>query len=555
MLSRKVVSPKSHRETNLPVMCLVKVMHLRSTFRHLADTPHSISQCRDVCNVAVSSPLIEIEARLHAVVLIFRGARQTRPDPRNAPPGLKPLKKGKITIIIVGETGVGKTAFMNLLANVCVGRPVDQFRREHNPHNESNLDKNQSQTNAAMMYTFERRDGVQLRMLDTPGLCDTRGLEQDKEHKKSIAETIRAHIQTLDAVIIMANGTVERVGPGVEYALHTLAAMFPRSIADNIGFMFTNVPDALSFNFQPDTLPQEIRHSEVWTIQNPVAQFSKYQEAKSGGHSSERQLQSMERLLQNNYVTTVETLNDFFSWLDKREAQPTNAIVDLYDMTGVLAQIDQRERQRMDLKKLQNDLDRNKQVGSICFMISLMHILAQTTRSWILTDNISQLCNETRMSRKIPRIIIPSAPHPSATPIVTCTVSSGFCWIAAKFNADVGRSTTVTNSGSSKIAVYATILGKTTLTSTVNGRWSNRARLSSMTKPSRSSLLRNHRQIRSYSKSSVSSRRSRDLRKRYGSMKNILDSSACNSKNWHCLEVFLAILHLQFECWRFVLLQ
>jgi AIG1 family len=289
------------------------------------------------------------------------------------------MKKGKVTIIIVGETGVGKTAFMNLLANVCAGRPVDQFRQEHNLHNESNLDKNQSQTNDAMMYTFDRRDGVQLRILDTPGLCDTRGLEQDKEHKKSIAEKIRAQIQMLDAVIIMANGTVERVGPGVEYALHTLASMFPRSIADNIGFMFTNVPDALSFNFQPETLPKEIRHAEVWTIQNPVAQFNKYQESKAGGHSTASQLQSLDRLLQNNYAITMETLSEFFSWLDERKSQPTHAIVDLYDMTtnieaeitNVLAQIDQQERKQMDLKRLQNDLDRNRQVSSLLETFSI----------------------------------------------------------------------------------------------------------------------------------------------------------------------------------------
>jgi GTP-binding protein EngB required for normal cell division len=302
---------------------------------------------------------------------------QTRRDPRtDAPPELKPLKKGRITIIIVGETGVGKTAFMNLLANVCEGRPVHKFRQVHNSRNESNLDKNQSQTNAAMMYTFKRRDGVELRMLDTPGLCDTRGLEQDKRHKKSIAEAIRSQVQILDAVIIIANGTIERVGPGVEYALHTLGAMFPRSIADNIGFMFTNVPDVLSFNFQQQMLPAEIRHPGIWTIQNPMAQLSKYQAVKTGGHRSERQLQSMEKLLENNYVVTMETLNDFFSWLDQRKVQPTNTIVDLYDVTtsieaaiaNVITQIDQRERQRMDLKKLQHDLDRNKQVGSIFFV-------------------------------------------------------------------------------------------------------------------------------------------------------------------------------------------
>ena len=288
-------------------------------------------------------------------------------------PSLTRVKKRTMTIILVGETGVGKTAFMSLLANVCVGRQIDEFRLEHNTANESNLSKTQSQTNTAMMYTFKRHDKCTLRILDTPGLCDTRGLEQDKEHKKSIAEAIKAQVQTLDGVIIMANGTLERVGPGVEYALHTLSTMFPRSIMNNIGFMFTNVPDALSFNFQSNTLPEELRNAERWTIQNPVAQFVKYQEAKSNNsrrRQSEPQLRALQRLLHSNFAITMETLNCFFVWLDERKEQPTNTIVQLYEMTtkieaaisNVLAQRDQMEQLRLEMQRLQANLNKSNLV-------------------------------------------------------------------------------------------------------------------------------------------------------------------------------------------------
>jgi GTP-binding protein EngB required for normal cell division len=291
-------------------------------------------------------------------------------------PSLTRVKKGTMTVILVGETGVGKTSFMSLLANVCVGRQIEEFRLEHDTTNESNLSKSQSQTNSAMMYTFKRWDGCTLRILDTPGLCDTRGLEQDNEHKRSIAETIKAKVQILDGVIIMANGTLERVGPGVDYALHTLSTMFPRSIVNNIGFIFTNVPDALSFNFQSNTLPEELRNAERWTLQNPVAQFVKYKEATSGNSPrppSEAQLRALRKLLNTNFATTMETLNEFFTWLDKRKAQPTHTIVQLYTMTTrieaaithVLAQIDQREQQRLDLQKLQANLDKSNQVRSV----------------------------------------------------------------------------------------------------------------------------------------------------------------------------------------------
>ena len=291
-------------------------------------------------------------------------------------PSLTRVKKGTMTVILVGETGVGKTSFMSLLANVCSGRQIEDFRLEHDTTNESNLSKNQSQTNTAMMYTFKRQDGCTLRILDTPGLCDTRGLEQDNEHKRSIAETIKAKVQTLDGVIIMANGTLERVGPGVDYALHTLSTMFPRSIVDNIGFIFTNVPDALSFNFQSNTLPEKLRNAERWTLQNPVAQFVKYKDATSSSNPrplSESQCRALRKLLNSNFATTMETLNEFFAWLDTRKAQPTHTIVRLYTMTtrieaaitNVLAQIDQREQQRLDLQKLQANLDKSNQVRPI----------------------------------------------------------------------------------------------------------------------------------------------------------------------------------------------
>jgi hypothetical protein len=364
-------------------------------------------------------------------------------------PGLTRVKKGTITIILVGETGVGKTAFMSLLANVCAERQIDDFRLEHNTANESNLSKSQSQTNKAMMYTFKRRDGCTLRILDTPGLCDTRGLEQDKEHKKSIAEAIKAQVQTLDGVIIMANGTLERVGPGVDYALHTLSTMFPRSIVNNIGFMFTNVPDALSFNFQSNTLPEALRNAERWTIQNPVAQFVKYQEAKSNSSrrsQSEQQLRALQRLLHSNFAISMDTLNDFFAFLDERKAQPTNIILELYEMTtrieaaisNVLAQIDQREQQRMDLQRLQANLEKSNQVRLADFFSACLFDKHCSDNEYLPRVRVDHVANHacsnrylspqyamyrSRLLFKLPRILRPGiSPGPERNRAPLCGV-------------------------------------------------------------------------------------------------------------------------------------
>jgi hypothetical protein len=285
---------------------------------------------------------------------------------------LNEWKKTTITVILVGETGVGKTAFLSLLGNVCACRKVDDFRLEHQAQNESSLSRDQSQTNEAMLYTFKHTNGRVLRVLDTPGLGDTRGMDQDIQHIESIVKAVRTEIKTVDGVLFMANGTLERAGPGIEYAMHMLSAIFPRTMAKNIGLLFTNVPDVLSFNFHSDTLPTYIANSELWTIQNPLAQVMRFREMESGNaKQSEKQLLTFRRLLDENYAATIDTLGDMFAWFNKQIAQKTQSVLELHAMTRnlelavgkVVFQTTVRDTAQAQITRLQTELVRHNQVS------------------------------------------------------------------------------------------------------------------------------------------------------------------------------------------------
>ncbi|KZW01532.1 hypothetical protein EXIGLDRAFT_602837 [Exidia glandulosa HHB12029] len=290
---------------------------------------------------------------------------RSRRQPSLRPPAIQgplhPLKKRELTVILVGETGVGKTSLMSLLANVCDNRTIHEFIPQHNPDNDTNLAAMHSQTKAAMLYEMTRYDGVRIRVLDTPGLCDTRGIEQDAEHKASIADAIRDYVVQVDAVIVMANGTNTRLTVPTDYALSTLSAMFPASIASNIGFLFTNVESPLTFNFQQSSLPECLQDAELFTLQNPLALLLKYQELQQLDTSmSASKKKIYERSLAMAYTGTLDTLNDMFSWMDERQARPTAEISHLYnltigmeaDLTDILARLDQIEQRRNELKRL-----------------------------------------------------------------------------------------------------------------------------------------------------------------------------------------------------------
>ena len=105
--------------------------------------------------------------------------------------GFMLTKKRKLTILVVGETGAGKTAFLNLMINVLEGENPTTYRDMFDTANEEGGSKIGSQTREALVYEFSSLNGVRVRLLDTPGLADTRGMVQDERHKASIAHAIQ----------------------------------------------------------------------------------------------------------------------------------------------------------------------------------------------------------------------------------------------------------------------------------------------------------------------------------------------------------------------------
>ncbi|KAL0572167.1 hypothetical protein V5O48_009795 [Marasmius crinis-equi] len=174
-----------------------------------------------------------------------------------------PWSKQKINIILIGETGVGKTALLNLLANICAGSKLQDYKEMHEVTNEQGGSESGSQTNKPCSYHIVCANGREVNVLDTPGLADTRGIDKDNEHKEAIANTIRDNVEVIDAIIILANGTLARLGVATEYTLNIISGMFPHSIINNIAFLFTMVTDPTSFIFEKTSLPPQLQNARL----------------------------------------------------------------------------------------------------------------------------------------------------------------------------------------------------------------------------------------------------------------------------------------------------
>uniref|UniRef100_A0A1X7UI58 AIG1-type G domain-containing protein n=1 Tax=Amphimedon queenslandica TaxID=400682 RepID=A0A1X7UI58_AMPQE len=174
------------------------------------------------------------------------------------------------TILLIGETGSGKTSFLNLLCNYGIVQElgIDVGVQHFHPFNEIKLenatsDKMQSKTSDALKYTVSLGD-TNLEIIDTPGLGDSRGIEQDINRLEMIIQCLKNE-ESIHCVCLVINGRATRISATLNYALSELTSILPKSSINNITVVFTNTTGVLNLSFElgaikraKDTMSKEL---------------------------------------------------------------------------------------------------------------------------------------------------------------------------------------------------------------------------------------------------------------------------------------------------------
>ena len=133
-------------------------------------------------------------------------------------------------------------------------------------------------------------------------------------------------MDSISAVLVLANGTVPRVTVGTEYALSTLSTLFPQSLANNIAFVFTNVSSPLHWNFSKDSVPEVLQDAPQFLLNNPIALQRKYLKLKNDPNMRTGKA-NLRIAVKTGEENALEMLVDLFDWLDGLDQQPTTEIV------------------------------------------------------------------------------------------------------------------------------------------------------------------------------------------------------------------------------------
>ncbi|CAG2164726.1 unnamed protein product [Oppiella nova] len=158
-----------------------------------------------------------------------------------------------ITILLLGESGVGKSTFINAFVNYITyenmyqakERPIclipvnftiadrETYRLRTvtlgtQDNNENTQDATESVTQYPKCYKFEIGN-VTLNIIDTPGIADTKGIDKDNTSMRNILNFI-SNYREINAICVLLKPNNAK-----------LFSHLNKSAADNILFLFTNV--------------------------------------------------------------------------------------------------------------------------------------------------------------------------------------------------------------------------------------------------------------------------------------------------------------------------
>ena len=146
------------------------------------------------------------------------------------------------TIMAVGETGSGKTTLLNSFLNYLMGiKYEDNFRYKIIVENLNNKTPGGSVTDDVNIYYIRTsiEDMKYIRIVDTPGFGDTRGIEYDKKIIDMIRETFTKKCDTINAICFVAKSNETRLTDFQKYIFAQVMALFGKDVGENFIAMLT----------------------------------------------------------------------------------------------------------------------------------------------------------------------------------------------------------------------------------------------------------------------------------------------------------------------------
>ena len=200
----------------------------------------------------------------------------------------------RFNMILIGETGSGKTSLIELFKNyeVQYGQYFDVKKVQPfvKPNVVGKTTRDQaerklmaSDTKESKSYYLQFGD-FRMEIIDTPGLADTKGKEVDEINIGNIITKIR-EAKRIHCICLVINGTICRFNPSMKTVIEQISKIMPWSYLANIIIFFTQTSDLLNLTFEKEVFKTiwkwNLNEKQYFYIQNPYARWLRAKEIRT----------------------------------------------------------------------------------------------------------------------------------------------------------------------------------------------------------------------------------------------------------------------------------
>nr|XP_040041119.1 uncharacterized protein LOC120824378 [Gasterosteus aculeatus aculeatus] len=161
--------------------------------------------------------------------------------------GVKNPKRANKTILLVGETGTGKSTMINALVNFAIGVKWEDDVWFQIVEDEKK-DQSQSQTSDVIVYNIcgleDKTLPYSLTIIDTPGYGDTGGIEHDEIVRQRLFDLFRSEdgIHEINAVGLVLKAGENRLSDRLSYIFNSVVSLFGKDLEHNMVALITHSP-------------------------------------------------------------------------------------------------------------------------------------------------------------------------------------------------------------------------------------------------------------------------------------------------------------------------
>ncbi|XP_051738003.1 uncharacterized protein LOC127505984 isoform X2 [Ctenopharyngodon idella] len=267
------------------------------------------------------------------------------------------------TILIVGETGTGKTTLINVMINYMLGVQREDKVWFEITDDQSDRTSAHSQTSSITVYGFYPQESpIHLTIIDTPGYGQTCDIQNDKEIAESLLSLSKSAegIHEIDAVCLVIKATQNRLSDRQINIFNAVQSLFGKDFAENIVLLFTH-----STGMPPKNVLTAVKEAEIKCAENdkkkPV--FFLFDNCQSEDFEEE-----YEKMQEKSWDLSHSGMMGFFKFVDNIKPKTLKMTQDVLqkwkqlesNINNLQSRVQVMELKQKDLKQTQVALEKNK---------------------------------------------------------------------------------------------------------------------------------------------------------------------------------------------------